>query len=352
MFGSSQSQSDRECADFVRRGGALRSSPAGTRSAGGGPKAEPVVRCDGLSVIRNRRGRRPNGSHILRSVNVTFYPGDVVAVVGPNGAGKTTLLRVLAGLMSPSAGGCQVCGLQPWRERRRLARQVGYCPEGDWLYDHLTVLGNLTYVAALKGVPAMIAAGTLADTLNRLGLARVAHVRVATLSAGWRRRVAVAAAFLHRPQVVLLDEPLREVDFEGAEAVYRMVRELAGEGACCVVATQDLAQVQHLGSLLVLEKGALIFTGTVAQLLSSVSENRVLTVHPPVDGVTATALREQHGVFVRQVADGSRALVPSACEVAEVNSFFSQAGYTVRQAEATLEDAYVWLISRQVASGS
>jgi ABC-2 type transport system ATP-binding protein len=174
---------------------------------------------------------------VLRGVDLLLGRGEVTLVEGRNGAGKTTLLRVAAGLIAPDRGRVTACGLDPQRDRRAFARAVGLLSAGDrGLYARLTVRQNLEFCAGLALVPRRIRAGAVDRALARFALEDVAARRVDRISMGQRQRVRLATAFLHDPQVVLLDEPATSLDDEGVARLDAAVREVAARGGavlCC-----------------------------------------------------------------------------------------------------------------------
>src|SRR3954451_14502758 len=173
-------------------------------------KAAPAIRVAGL---RRDYGDRP----ALEGVSFELAPGDSLVVLGPNGAGKTTLLRVLATLLRPSGGEVRVLGCalpsEPWKLRGR----IGYLGHEPLLYRDLSGRENLRFQARLHGIEGAAAEGRIAELLAAAGMERRADERVAELSAGMRQRLAICRCVLHRPELLLLDEPDSPLDAEGRE---------------------------------------------------------------------------------------------------------------------------------------
>jgi len=204
--------------------------------------------------------------HALRGVSFDLAAGEVVSVVGANGAGKTTLLRVLAGLLRPSGGTVRLGGWdrrpgQPWREAGdgapELRQWVGYVAHDTMLYGDLSAEENLHLYARLYELPdgEHRAAGLLA----RLGLADRRAERVRTYSHGMQRRLALARALLHRPRLLLLDEPTAGLDAEASVLLDELVAEEAAAGCAVLLATHDLpGALTVTGRVLVLAEGRLV----------------------------------------------------------------------------------------------
>ncbi len=189
----------------------------------------------------------------LDRVQARIGPG-ITGLFGPNGSGKTTLLRVLAGLLRPSAGKATVLGRATYPPPPALRALIGYAGHAPGLYPELTLAENLRLFATLNGTPAE----RCEDVLGALGLAGCAHERVRALSAGLRRRAAVARALLHDPEVLLLDEPYANVDDDAAELISRAIVEWWRPGRCAIVATHGAKRVKpYATATMVLRRGVL-----------------------------------------------------------------------------------------------
>ena len=176
----------------------------------------------------------------LRSVDLAVGWGRVLALFGHNGAGKSTLLRVLATLVKPGEGAVAVAGFDPQSKARLVRASVGYAGHQDLLYDDLTPVENLLFYARLYDAPA--ADERVQRVLADVGAQGWADRRVRTLSNGMRKRVSIARALLHRPSVLLLDEPDSGLDIEAQELVDLVVRAVASGGGTVVLTTHDAAR--------------------------------------------------------------------------------------------------------------
>ena len=171
----------------------------------------------------------------LRDVSLTAPWGCAVALFGANGAGKSTLLRALAGLTRPDRGAVSVAGYDARRQAAAMRGALGYLGHHNLLYADLTARENLAFYANLYGVAD--GARRAAELLDEAGLTRQADLRVSALSNGMQRRLGIARTLLHRPAVLLLDEPDTGLDEGGAALLERVVRGAAAGGACVVMAT-------------------------------------------------------------------------------------------------------------------
>jgi heme ABC exporter ATP-binding subunit CcmA len=199
-----------------------------------GPQAPPLLEARGLK-------RSFGGLRVLRGVDLVVRPGEAVVVAGPNGAGKTTLLRLLAGLMRPEAGEIRVLGHPVRGDDAAGRRSLGLVSHQSLLYDDLTLAENLTFAARLYGLPRPGEAARRA--LEAAGLAARWDETPRRLSRGMAQRAAIARALLHRPQLLLLDEPFTALDAVSAERLRADLATRLAEGLGMVIVTHRLGEV-------------------------------------------------------------------------------------------------------------
>ena len=205
----------------------------------------------------------------VSEVSCSFGPG-VSGLLGPNGAGKTTLLRVCAGLLSPSAGRATVLDRSP-RKRHRVYRDLGFVPEDEAVYGHMTARRFVEWSAALSKVEDPPSAARRA--LGTVELLEDQNRELATFSKGMRQRAKVAAALVHDPRVLLLDEPLNGADpIQRARLIELFVR-LGAEGRTIIVSSHVLAEVERMaGRVLAMIDGRVAAAGSVASLRDAMSD--------------------------------------------------------------------------------
>jgi heme exporter protein A len=190
------------------------------------------------SVIAARGlGKRFGARWVLRGVTLDVRRGEAVGLLGANGSGKSTVLRVLATLLSPSAGSAAVNNLDVVRRASEVRGMVGYLAHAPGLYDDLTARENLVFAADMLGLPRTAAD----DALERAGLARVANDRVRGFSAGMQRRLGLARLVMRRPKVLLLDEPYANLDADGIGIMNDVLGEIVRDGGAALIALHELA---------------------------------------------------------------------------------------------------------------
>jgi ABC-2 type transport system ATP-binding protein/sodium transport system ATP-binding protein len=224
-----------------------------------------MIQVDNLT----RRFTLPDGGEVTAVDGLSFVtgPGEVFGLLGPNGAGKTTTLRMLLGLLRPTSGRATVEGYDSRLYPDEVKRRVGYVSANVGIYPHLTVRETLLFFGDLYGVaPAAAAAET--DRLARLfGLDDLLSRRCGTLSTGQRQRLNLARALVHRPPVLLLDEPTLGLDVLGSQVVAEFVAHARAEGKAVILTTHRLDEAERLCDRFgLLHQGHLIRTGTLTEL--------------------------------------------------------------------------------------
>jgi ABC-2 type transport system ATP-binding protein len=195
-----------------------------------------------LHVERVRKAYR--GRPVLAELSLTAAAGEAIAVLGPNGSGKSTFLGCITGDRVPDAGEVRICGVDPFSDLPAAARCMGFVPEQPFLYGELTVGELLQFIGAARGIPADAAAE--ADRLIRLlGLAGAEGLLCRELSQGMGRKVAVIAALLHRPKLIILDEAFNGLDQPSVERLREELDARRAEGAAILLSSHDLAFVGH-----------------------------------------------------------------------------------------------------------
>ncbi len=207
-------------------------------SAGGRAGFSPVLDVSGL-----RFGY--NGRPVLQGLRFQIHPGEIFTLLGPNGAGKTTLIKLLCGRYRPQDGVVRLCDHAPG-DSAAVRRALGLVPQEIALYPHLTARENLQTFARLAGVPRAAVAESVHAALAVTRLEHRADQQVRQLSGGFQRRVNIAAAVVHRPRLLLLDEPTVGVDVDARLAIQQLVRELARSGMAVLLTTHDMEQAAWL----------------------------------------------------------------------------------------------------------
>ncbi len=208
-----------------------------------------------------------------------FVPeGEVLGFLGPNGAGKTTTMRMITGFLEPSAGRVKVAGIDLARDPLGVRSRIGYMPENVALYPEMRVEEYLRFRAAIEGVPRGEVATRLADVAERCMVADVLRQLVGTLSKGYRQRVGLAGALIHKPQVLILDEPTVGLDPRQIVKIRELIAEL-GRDHTVVLSTHILPEVEQVcRRVLIIDSGKIVADGTPGELRSGLAGSAELTV--------------------------------------------------------------------------
>ena len=205
--------------------------------------------------------------HALDGLNLEVAPGTVFGFLGPNGAGKTTTLRILTGLARPTSGKAQVAGVDILRDGRKLSRHIGHLPEEPAFYPWMTPREFLDYLGRLYGLSSKDQAARTRELLALVRMEDVSRRRIAGFSRGMRQRLGVAAALIHHPEVLFLDEPASALDPAGRKEVLELIESLRGQ--CTVVmSTHILADVERVCDVVgIIAKGRMLVQSPRQELL-------------------------------------------------------------------------------------
>ncbi len=224
-----------------------------------------MIQVEGLG----RRFAVPGGGTVVavHDLSFTVAPGEVYGLLGPNGAGKTTTLRMLLGLLRPTSGKAIIEGFNSQDQPDEVKRRVGLVSSSAGLYPHLSVREMLLFFADLYGVAPADAEGELHRLSVLLGVEKLLDRRCITLSTGQKQRVNLARALIHRPPVLLLDEPTLGLDVLGSQVVAEFVQHLRGEGKSVILTTHRLDEAERLCDRFgLMHEGRLVSEGTLAEL--------------------------------------------------------------------------------------
>jgi ABC-2 type transport system ATP-binding protein len=200
------------------------------------------------------------------NVSLQIEQGHITGFLGPNGSGKTTSLRMLCGLLTPDAGQGQVLGLDFPRQAEAIKRQTGYMTQRFSLYEDLKIEENLAFIARVYSLDHV--QDRVNQTLDKLGLTHRRHQLAGTLSGGWKQRLALAAAVMHEPKLLLLDEPTAGVDPQARRDFWDEIHQLADNGMTVLVSTHYMDEAERCHEIAYIFNGKLIARGTGDQLIA------------------------------------------------------------------------------------
>ncbi len=295
------------------------------------------------------------GTHrAVAELSFSVDPGEIYALLGPNGAGKTTTLTILTGLMAPSSGTVAVGGHDPSAEPIAAKSQLGWAGQETSVYEDLTAGENLTLACTLARVPRKESAARVRQLLQMVGLADRARRRVSTFSGGMKRRLHLAMALVHRPAVLLLDEPLVGIDPQTRAYLLAMIRSLAEEGAAVLLTTHDLDDAERLAHRIgIIDHGTMLAEGTLDELRARAGRRDIIRLTgrlvslPDQDAIEALGARflvSAEDEAILEAEDGAQTL-PAVLEI------LTSHGSEVRRAaieRPNLETLFLELTGREL----
>lgn len=286
--------------------------------------------------------------HVVRDVSIAVDEGRITGFLGPNGSGKTTTLRLLCGLLTPDSGEGEVLGLNFRTESSRIKRQTGYMTQRFSLYDDMTINENLVFVARVYGLDDR--ADRVDRALKRLGLAERRDQLAGALSGGWKQRLALAAATLHEPKLLLLDEPTAGVDPKARREFWDEIHTLAAEGLTVLVSTHYMDEAERCHDIGYILHGELIARGTGEEIID---RSNLITFNGEGSDIDhlVRRLATQAGV-VSASAFGAAVHVSGVDRAALEQALapYRQAPYRWTEVKPSLEDVFIQLMSRETES--
>jgi ABC-2 type transport system ATP-binding protein len=223
--------------------------------------------------------------HVVQDFSIKVDEGRICGFLGPNGSGKTTTLRMLCGLLTPDSGQGTALGYDIIRQAAEVKRRTGYMTQKFSLYEDLTIAENLEFTARVYGLDRR--RERVDASLQRLGLAERRGQLAGSLSGGWKQRLALAAATLHEPRLLLLDEPTAGVDPKARRTFWDEIHALAGEGLTVLVSTHYMDEAERCHEIAYISYGKLVARGTADEVIAAAKLTTFRGEGPGVDRLAA-----------------------------------------------------------------
>jgi ABC-2 type transport system ATP-binding protein len=282
--------------------------------------------------------------HVVRDVSIAVEEGRITGFLGPNGAGKTTTLRLLCGLLTPDSGEGEVLGLDFRTQTDAIKRQTGYMTQRFSLYEDMTIEENLDFIARVYGLRDRT--GQVREALERLGLQHRRKQLAGALSGGWKQRLALAAATLHQPRLLLLDEPTAGVDPKARREFWDEIHALADGGLTVLVSTHYMDEAERCHDIGYILAGRLIVRGTADEIIA---KSGLVTFNGdgPDIGKVAHQLEDKDGVLSAS-AFGSAVHVSGTDKHALEQAIapWRHDPYSWEQVDPSLEDVFIQLMGQ------
>ncbi len=306
-------------------------------------EGKEIIQVQGLS-------KRFGEVQAVDGIDVSVREGEIFGFLGPNGAGKTTTIRMLVGLLKPDAGSAFINGHDVLKEPVKAKECVGVVPESSNLYGELTAMENLIYMAQLYGLPKREWRGRGEELLQEFNLLDRKDGKFQGFSRGMKRRLTIAAALVHRPRILFLDEPTTGLDVMSARSLRQVIKKLKGKGATVFLTTHLIQEAEELcDRVAIIVKGKIRITDTPVALKEKVKETEVLEIRPnPFSQALPEKLKALPGVEKAILVEDTLRLYGKSLHgsVFQILSQLNAEGVGILSIQTlipTLEDAFVKL---------
>ncbi len=300
---------------------------------------------NGFAITARGLTRRFGVKVAVNAIDLAVPRAQIFGFLGPNGSGKSTTIRMLCGLLRPSAGECVVLGQHMPQHANSVRNKLGYMTQRFALWEDLTVLENLLFMGQIYSVPRQELRARIVSRLDRYQLHELQQQRAGTLSGGQKQRLALAAATLHEPELLLLDEPTSAVDPQSRRDFWESLFELVDAGTTILVSTHYMDEAERCHQLAILDEGRLVACGAPMRLIAQIGV-QVVKVETTQHARARAALRVNQQIkAVTQLGNRLHVLVASGVPdaVRHVQTLLADKGITagLQPIQASLEDVFV-----------
>ena len=300
------------------------------------------------AIVTHRLHRKFRKTVAVRDLSLTIERGEVFGLIGPDGAGKTTTLRMLAGVLKPTSGQAHVLGQDVVRDPEALRQKIGYMPQHFSLYGDLSVLENLTFFADIYRVPSRERKDRIARLLHFAQLEAFADRPASKLSGGMKKKLGLACALIHSPQLLLLDEPTNGVDPVSRRAFWDILAQLHLQAVTILITTPYMDEAERCNRVGLMFRGKLIQQGE-PEALRKLAPGEMLVLYTP-ELVRAEAILSEFPDYLEHQVYGDRLHIfvsDAASAKPRLETFLASHGIpiqTLYQDEPRLEEAFIHLI--------
>lgn len=287
----------------------------------------------------------------VNRIDFSVKQGEIFGFLGPNGAGKSTTIRMLCGIISPTSGSGSVGGFDIIKEQSKIKERIGYMSQKFSLYNDLTVGENIDFYSGIYKIPRKDKKERFEATLHTAGLEGMESRLTATLAGGWKQRLALGCALIHKPNIIFLDEPTSGVDPITRANFWAVIKDLAAKGVTIFVTTHYMDEAENCNRMVLIYHGTIIAQGTPNEMKTENMKDDVLEITLPdsqdhlagiaeLDGIKEAAL---FGANIHAVADDSAKAIPA------IKKFLKKSGisdFTVNKILPSLEDVFVSSIEK------
>ena len=285
-------------------------------------------------------------------ISLEAHPGEIFGFLGPNGAGKSTTIRILCGLLSPTSGEASVAGLDVARRSEEVRQNIGYMSQKFSLYNDLKVIENIRFFAGMYSVPGPVLPERVDWVLEMAGLKGREAALTGTLATGWKQRLALGCAVLHRPPILFLDEPTSGVDPISRRQFWELIHHMAAEGITVFVTTHYMDEAEYCHRLVLIYRGQIVASGSPLELKLKHMNGELLLLECEPVGKALDLLQTGPDVLDAAIFGNAIHVVVAHAEkaITELRKYLFEQGIVVTRIEPirpTLEDVFVSLTRRR-----
>ena len=307
------------------------------------------------SIVVDKLLKRFGAFIAVNQVSFQVHAGEIFGLLGPNGSGKSTTIRMLCGLLTPTSGSATVVGFDVAHQAEDTRQHIGYMSQKFSLYDDLTAIENLQFFGGLYGVKGRLLDERIAWAMKMSGLAGSEQLLTGELSGGWKQRLALGCAVLHRPQVLFLDEPTAGVDPLSRRQFWELIHQMSRDGVTILVTTHYMDEAEYCNRLALIDAGRIVEMGTPTEIKQIAIRGELLLIECSPLGGGLEAIKHAPGVIDASVFGAALHVVVSAGRQPLTELPASLAAHDVRVdrielISPSLEDAFVSLTGSRALS--
>jgi ABC-2 type transport system ATP-binding protein len=310
-----------------------------------------TISIEALNLSKRYSSQSKENRPALDAVDLQVETGQLYGLVGPDGAGKTTLLRILSTVLMPTSGSARLAGFDVIKQSEQVRAQLGYMPQAFSLYPDLSVMENLRFFADMNGVPRGKQKEHIEELLEFARLTDFTSRRSENLSGGMRKKLALACALIHEPEILLLDEPTTGVDPVSRRELWQLLAKVIERGVTVVVSTPYMDEAERCDVVSIIYQGRMLTTGAPAKLERQMPFKLVEIKAKPRGTLRKVADKTEGVISWRAVGDRLRLSVNNPIEAqARIESDLKNAGAVIsilREARVTMEDVFIHLVEKQ-----
>jgi len=282
----------------------------------------------------------------VNRINFTVSQGEIFGFLGPNGAGKSTTIRMLCGIIPPTSGSGQVGGFDIIKEQYKIKEHIGYMSQRFSLYDDLTIEENINFYSGIYKIPRAERESRFQETIRMANLEGMENRLTSTLSGGWKQRLALGCALIHKPKIIFLDEPTSGVDPITRANFWGIIKQLTREGVTVFITTHYMDEAENCNRMVLIYHGTIIAQGSPQEMKIKCMKNEVLEIEisnsqswlekvSKIEGVKESAL---FGATIHAVVYDSTKAIPAIKDYLEKEG---ATGFSVNKILPSLEDVFV-----------